>query len=239
MSRRASSYTSSVLHIARPIPKDKLKLLVFDLDGTLIDSRADLTSSINAMLRYFRRAALPEDVIASFIGDGATMLVRRSLGDPVDEAFVQQAVDYFLDYYRDHKLDHTYVYDGVFHVLEQLRSRYGASLQMAVLSNKPENPSREICDALELKPYFFQVYGGNSFPTKKPDPEGLLKLIAEAGVTAEETLMIGDTDVDILTARNAGAWALGCKFGLSPHTLEYAAPDCLVDSPHDWSAALL
>lgn len=228
-----------MLHIARSIPKDKLKLLVFDLDGTLIDSRADLTASINAMLRHFRRAILPEDVIASFIGDGATMLVRRSLGDPADEAFVDGAVAYFLDYYREHKLDHTYVYDGVFDVLEALRARHGTALKMAVLTNKPVNPAREICEALHMRPYFFEIYGGDSFPTKKPDPEGLLTLIAEAGVRPEETLMIGDTDVDILTARNAGAWALGCKFGLSPHTLEYAAPDCLVDAPHDWAAALL
>ena len=235
----SAGYTGKVLHIALSIPKDKLKLLVFDLDGTLIDSRADLTSSINAMLLHFHRSALPEDVIASFIGDGATMLVRRSLGDPIDESFVNEAVEYFLGYYHEHKLDHTYVYDGVFTVLEQLRGRYGKALQMAVLSNKPENPSREICDALQLKPYFFEVYGGNSFPTKKPDPEGLLTLIAKAGVKPQETLMIGDTDVDILTARNAGAWALGCKFGLSPHTLAYAAPDCLVDSPYDWAAALL
>jgi phosphoglycolate phosphatase len=228
-----------VLHIGRPIPEERLKLLVFDLDGTLIDSRADLCASVNAMLCHLHRASLPEDVIASYIGDGASMLVRRSLGDPADEAFVEEAVEYFLDYYREHKLDHTYVYDGVFEVLEKLRARYGQSRQMAVLSNKPVGPSRAICDALLLGPYFFQMYGGNSFPTKKPDPQGLMALIAEAGVRPDETLMIGDTDVDILTARNAGAWAVGCKFGLSPHTLEYAAPDCLVDGPRDWLAALL
>jgi phosphoglycolate phosphatase len=227
----------TMLHIARSLPKEKLKLLVFDLDGTLIDSRADLCASVNATLQHFQRPRLPEDVIASFIGDGASMLVRRSLGDPADEAFVEEAVDYFLDYYRDHKLDHTYVYEGVFEVLARLRS--GPAYQMAVLSNKPVGPSREICEALALKPYFFQVYGGNSFPTKKPDPQGLQVLMEEAGVHPEETLMIGDTDVDILTARAGGAWALGCKFGLSPHTLEYARPDCLVDEPRDWVAALL
>jgi phosphoglycolate phosphatase len=191
------------------------------------------------MLGRFKRPALPDDVIASYIGDGASILVRRSLGDPADEAFVEEAVEYFLSYYREHKLDHTYVYDGVFEVLENLRERYGNRQQNAVLSNKPVGPSRDICAALQLKPYFFQVYGGNSFPTKKPEPQGLLTLMAESGARPEETLMIGDTDVDILTARNAGAWALGCKFGLSPHTLEYAAPDCLVDTPRDWLAALL
>ena len=228
-----------MLHIAQALPKEKLKLLVFDLDGTLIDSRADLTASINAMLRHFGRKPLPEDVIASFIGDGASMLVRRSLGDPDDEGFVDAAVNFFLDYYHEHKLDHTYVYDGVFDVLARMRAERGDTLRMAVLSNKPVVPSRAICEALGLRPYFFEVFGGNSFGTKKPDPEGLHCLIRMAGVEPEETLMIGDTDVDILTARNAGAWALGCKFGLSPHTLEYAAADCMVDGPRDWLEALL
>ena len=236
-----------MLHIARALPKDKLKLLVFDLDGTLIDSRADLCASVNATLRHFQRPMLPDEVIASFIGDGASMLVRRSLGDPADEEFVSNAVEFFLGYYRIHKLDHTYVYDGVFEVLEKLlakhgrtnRSRSSHGQKMAVLSNKPVAPSREICDELKLGKYFFQVYGGNSFPTKKPDPQGLQTLMAEAGVRPEETLMIGDTDVDILTARAVGAWALGCRFGLSPHTLEYARPDCLVDEPRDWLTALL
>jgi phosphoglycolate phosphatase len=228
-----------VIHVSRAIPKDKLKLLVFDLDGTLIDSRADLTASINAMLVHFARQPLPEAVIASYIGDGASMLVRRSLGNPDEESFLDQALEYFLAYYHVHKLDHTYVYDGVFEALERLRSAYGDRQRMAVLSNKPVGPSRAICESLGLKPYFFQVYGGNSFATKKPDPDGLLALMAEAGVEPEETLMIGDTDVDMLTAHNAGAWALGCRFGLSPHTLEHAPADCMVDAPRDWLAALL
>ena len=228
-----------MIHIARALPKDKLKLLVFDLDGTLIDSREDLTASINAMLKHFNRKPLPETVIASYIGDGASMLVRRSLGDPEHEGFVDAAVEFFLGYYHEHKLDHTYVYDGVFDVLGRLRVVHGDRLKMAVLSNKPVGPSRAICEALGLKQYFFEVYGGNSFGTKKPDPEGLMTLIREAGVKADETLMIGDTDVDILTARNAGTWSLGCKFGLSPHTLEYSTPDCMVDEPRDWVGALL
>ena len=237
----------AMLHISRSLPKEKLKLLVFDLDGTLIDSRADLCASVNATLRHFNRPMLPDEVIASFIGDGASMLVRRSLGDPADEEFVSNAVEYFLGYYRVHKLDHTYVYDGVFEVLEKLVAKHGKSgrprsspgQRMAILSNKPVAPSKEICDELQLRKYFFQIYGGNSFPTKKPDPQGLLTLIAEARVRPEETLMIGDSDVDILTARAIGAWTLGCKFGLSPHTLEYAQPDCLVDEPRDWLAALM
>jgi phosphoglycolate phosphatase len=107
-----------------------------------------------------------------------------------------------------------------------------------VLTNKPIGPSQAICDALGLSPYFFGIYGGNSFVTKKPDPEGLLALIHEAGVSARETLMIGDSGVDILTARNAGAWSMGCSYGLAPQTLVTHPPDCVVDSPSDWPLAL-
>jgi phosphoglycolate phosphatase len=228
-----------VLHIIRSIPKDALKLLVFDLDGTLIDSRADLCASVNATLKHYGRAPLPDQVIAGFIGDGVSMLVRRSLGNPEDQGFVDQATEFFLDYYREHKLDHTYVYDGVLEALALLRAKYGHRQALAVLSNKPVAPCRDICAALQLSPFFFQIHGGNSFPLKKPDPQGLQALMSEAGASPAQTLMVGDSDIDVLTARNAGAWSIGCKFGLSPHTLEQVQPDCLVDSPQDWLAALL
>jgi len=223
----------------RPIPGGSLRLLVFDLDGTLIDSGADLCASINAMLRHFARPPLPDAVISTYIGDGAVRLVSRSLGDPTDRAFLESAVAYFLDYYREHKLDQTYVYPGVFASLDSLRFEPGgAPRSMAVLTNKPVGPSQAICDALGLSPYFFRICGANSFATKKPDPEGLLALLQEAGVTAQETLMIGDSDVDILTARNAGVWSMGCSYGLAPHTLLSDPPDCLVESPADWPLAL-
>jgi phosphoglycolate phosphatase len=223
-----------MVKIYRPIPSGSLRLLVFDLDGTLIDSGADLCASVNAMLRNFGRLELPQNVIATYIGDGAARLVSRSLGEPDDPAFLDSALTYFLDYYRVHKLDQTYVYPGVFAALDSLR----LERSMAVLTNKPIGPSVAICEALGLSPYFFRIYGGNSFPTKKPDPEGLLALMKEAGVTAQETLMVGDSDVDILTARNAGVWSIGCSYGLSPHTLETVPPDYLVDSPADWPLAL-
>jgi phosphoglycolate phosphatase len=223
----------------RTIPVASLRLLVFDLDGTLIDSCADLCSSVNAMLRHVNRQPLPNAVIASYIGDGVGLVVRRALGDPTDEAFFESAMVYFLDYYRKHKLDNTYVYPGVFEALDQLRMESaGGPRPMAILTNKPIGPSQAICDALGLSPYFFRIYGGNSFATKKPAPEGLQTLIREAGATPEATLMVGDSSVDILTARNAGAWSIGCSYGLAPHTLEDAAPDCLVDSALEWPMAL-
>src|SRR5207248_4090105 len=217
--------------INRKIPVERIKLLIFDLDGTLIDSRTDLANSINAMLRHFGRHELPPNVIASYIGDGAPMLVRRSLGDPKDEHFVREAMQYFLNYYREHKLDHTYVYEGVFPALRALRKGVnGHPRTMAVLSNKPVGPSRSIVENLALGNFFFRIYGGNSFETKKPDPLGVETLLRESQVSKDEAVIIGDSDVDVLTARNAEIYSVGCTYGLAPHTLETAPPDILVDS---------
>jgi phosphoglycolate phosphatase len=227
-----------MLHVLNPIPADSIRLIVFDLDGTLIDSQKDLANSINAMLTQLHRQPLPDEIIGSYVGDGVSMLVRRALGDPVDEHLVEDGLSRFLAYYREHKLDHTYVYSGVFESLDALRFRAdGSPRSTAVLTNKPIGPSRAICDALGLSPHFFQIYGGNSFATKKPDPEGLNALIAEAGVAPRETLMIGDSDNDVLTARRAGAWIIGCRFGLSSHTLENIPSDCLVDTAAEWATA--
>jgi phosphoglycolate phosphatase len=223
----------------RPIPGHTAKLLIFDLDGTLVDSRDDLANSINAMLRHFHKKELPHEVIASYIGDGAPMLVRRALGDPDDENFVQDALLYFMAWYREHKLDHTYVYEGIVESLEAIRkSRDGQPLKMAVLSNKPVGPSRAIVDALGLGPYFFQVYGGNSFHTKKPDPAGVQVLLEEAAAFPEETIIIGDSNIDILTARNAGIYSVGVTYGLAPHTLEDVPPDVLIDHPQELGLVL-
>jgi phosphoglycolate phosphatase len=228
-----------MLHLLNAIPAGQIRLIVFDLDGTLIDSRKDLTNSINAMLTEFGRDPLPEEIIATYIGDGAGMLVRRALGDPEDEPLVENALQHFLAHYREHKLDFTYVYPGVFESLDALRvTANGISRKMAVLTNKPVGPSVAICDALGLSPYMFRIYGGNSFATKKPDPEGLTTLIREAEVAPGEALMIGDSSVDILTARRAGAWVIGCRFGLSSHTVEDIPSDCLVDSAAEWAQAL-
>ncbi len=219
----------------RDIPAERIRLLIFDLDGTLVDSRLDLANSVNATLRHFERPELPCDVIASYIGDGAPMLVRLALGDPDDSKLVDEALAFFLSYYREHKLDNTTVYDGVKESLAALRfSRDGGRAlerTFAVLSNKPVHPSRAIVQALGLAEFFVQVYGGNSFPTKKPDPLGARTLLEEAGVKPEEAMIIGDSDIDVLTGRNAGLWTCGVTYGFAPHSLESAPPDVLVDSP--------
>jgi phosphoglycolate phosphatase len=221
------------------IPARRIRLIVFDLDGTLIDSRRDLTNSINAMLEEFGRQPLPEEIIATYIGDGAAMLVRRALGDPDDEPLVERALEHFLAHYKVHKLDFTTVYPGVFASLDALRTHPdGTPRKLAVLTNKPVRASGEICEGLGLAEYMFRIYGGNSFATKKPEPEGLNAIIREAGVSPGETLMIGDSSVDILTARRAGTWVIGCRFGLSSQTVESIPSDCLVDNAAEWACAL-
>jgi phosphoglycolate phosphatase len=211
-----------------------LKLLIFDLDGTLIDSRLDLVHSVNAMLSHLGRTELPDDVIASYVGDGAPMLVRRALGDPSDEAFFKRGLDYFLSYYREHKLDHTTVYDGIKYALSRIESSgNGIKRQMAVLSNKPVHPSRAIVKALGLDGFFVSVYGGNSFSTKKPDPLGVKTLLAETNTSPEQSIIIGDSSIDIVTGRNAGVWSCGVSYGFAPQTLTIAPPDVLIDRPEE------
>lgn len=228
-----------MLHMLKPIPARCIRLVVFDLDGTLIDSSRDLTNSINAMLAEFGRQPLPQEIIATYIGDGAAMLIRRALGDPEDEKLVEKALEHFLDHYRRHKLDHTHVYPGVFASLDAIRNLpSGTPRKLAILTNKPIRPSVEICEGLGLARYMFRIYGGNSFATKKPDPEGLNRLIRDADVSPAETLMIGDSSVDVLTARRAGTWVIGCRFGLSSHTVDSIPCDCLVDNASEWADAL-
>ena len=209
-----------------------IRLLVFDLDGTLIDSRLDLIHSVNAMLRHFERPELPGELIASYVGDGAPTLVRRALGGSDHEPTFQAALDYFLGYYRIHKLDHTTVYAGIPEALAGLATpSNGSQRLMAVLSNKPVNPSRDIVQALGMGDFFARIYGGNSFATKKPEPLGLQTILREMEVAASEAIMIGDSSIDVLTGRNAGVWTCGVTYGFAPHTLDDAPPDVLIERP--------
>ncbi|HTW31704.1 MAG TPA: HAD-IA family hydrolase [Candidatus Sulfotelmatobacter sp.] len=227
-----------MIRTLRAFDPHSIQLVTFDLDGTLIDSRLDLVHSVNAALRHIGRDELPDDVIASYVGDGAPVLIQRALGgEAVDEALVRKGLEFFLSYYREHKLDHTTVYDGIPDALAAIQqSSNGTPRKLAVLTNKPVVPSRAIVDALGLGPYFCQVYGGNSFATKKPDPEGARKLLAEIGAAPERAVMVGDSHTDIETARNAGIYSIGVTYGFAPHTLNDARPDVTVDHPRELAA---
>jgi phosphoglycolate phosphatase len=216
----------------------KIKLVIFDLDGTLIDSRLDLVHSVNAALRHIGRPELPDEVIASYVGDGAPILIQRALAaEAKDEALVRKGLEFFLSYYRAHKLDHTRVYPGVIEALTAIQnSANGTPRKMAVLTNKPANPSRAIVQELGLGKFFFQVYGGNSFGTKKPEPEGARALLAEMAVLPEQAVMVGDSHVDIRTGLNAGIYTVGVTYGFAPHTLEGELVDVQVDTPQELAA---
>jgi phosphoglycolate phosphatase len=209
-----------------------IQLVIFDLDGTLIDSRLDLVHSVNAMLRHLGRPELSEEVVASYVGDGAPMLVRRALGDSEDEKLFKGALDYFLAYYKEHKLDHTTVYAGIPEALQQVRAN-GTRRQLAVLSNKPVNPSRAIVEALGLSGFFLHVYGGNSFETKKPDPLGIATILHETGIAPQYALIVGDSSIDVLTGRNAGIATCGVTYGFAPNSFREVPPDVVVDSPQE------
>ncbi len=227
-----------MIRVLRSIPSNEIRLLIFDLDGTLVDSQLDLANAVNAMLVHFGRPELPVDVIASYIGDGAPMLVRRALGDPKHESSVQEALHYFMAHYRAHKLDNTKAYPGVAEMLQCIAQGADHRVKMAVLTNKPVNPSRGILDGLGLSQHFVQVYGGNSFETKKPDPLGAHTLMVETAVRPNQTVMIGDSQIDILTAQNTGMWSLGVTYGFAPESLVKHPPDVLVDEVGEIAQAL-
>jgi len=227
-----------MIRTLRAFDPHSIQFVIFDLDGTLIDSRLDLVHSVNAALRHIGRPELPDEVIASYVGDGAPVLIQRALGgEVVEESLVRKGLEFFLTYYRAHKLDHTTLYPGIAEALATIQnSGNGAPRKMAVLTNKPVGPSRAIVEELGLAKFFLQVYGGNSFATKKPDPEGVRTLLEEARVPAERTVIVGDSHTDIETGRNAGIWTVGVTYGFAPQTLDEASPDAVVDHPQELAA---
>lgn len=190
----------------------RVRAFVFDLDGTLIDSKQDLVASINAMLRDTGREEQPTELVATYIGHGAPQLIASVLGPGSSEEQRHEALTIFLGHYQKRKLDATRPYSGVAEGLAKL-----AGNPMAVLTNKPVQLGVEILEGLGLAKFFQAVYGGDSFERKKPDPGGALAILSELGVAPSESAMVGDSDVDVQTARNAGMLAVGVNYGFGQH----------------------
>jgi phosphoglycolate phosphatase len=192
--------------------RGRIRALIFDLDGTLIDSKQDLVLSVNATLRAIGREELPADRVASYVGSGAPVLIGKALGGSPDSKELQRALRYFLSHYEQHKLDNTRAYPGVREALVRLNGT-----PMAVLTNKPANISVRILEGLGLAQFFQVIYGGNSFATKKPDPLGANTVLSDLQAAASEAAMVGDSEVDVQTARNAGMISAIVNFGFGIH----------------------
>jgi phosphoglycolate phosphatase len=203
----------------------EVRALIFDLDGTLIDSKLDLALAVNAALTEMGRRALPHEQILGYIGQGAPSLIARSLGDGATEEECRRGLEFFIEYYSSHKLDNTIPYPGVRETLDAL-----SGMPMAVLTNKPVGASRGILQGLGLADHFRIIYGGNSFERKKPDPMGVEIILREFGAAPSQVMVVGDSEIDVQTARNAGTWSCGVTYGFGSHRLLEFPPDLLVNS---------
>jgi phosphoglycolate phosphatase len=192
-----------------------LKLLVFDLDGTLADTRRDLAASVNAALAAIGRGALPVDSVVGFVGDGARNLLLRSLAAAGDErpapAVLDAALEAFLAHYRENCLIETRAYAGLEAALDRL-----SGYRKAVLTNKPGEPAARILKGLGLAGHFRHVFGGDNPYGQKPEPGALRKLMELEGARPEETVMIGDGVQDLRAARRVGTRFLGYLDGMGP-----------------------
>ncbi len=200
-------------------------LIIFDLDGTLVDSKADLCKSVNHVRSEYGLHPVSETVIAGLIGDGAAVLVRRALENKVAEADLAHGLTMFLDYYREHMLDESDVYPGVRETLAALNDS-----KLAVLTNKPYRFSCRMLEKLGIYDCFEVVYGGNSLSEKKPDPVGIIQILSDTQGSRETTLMVGDSSVDVQTGRNAGVRTCGVTYGYARESLQADPPDYLIDS---------
>ncbi len=219
-----------------------IRVVVFDLDGTLVNSSRDLVEAVNAAREAIGLAPLPHDRVVSYVGEGVQKLMERALGEGIAPETLARAMEFFLHYYGQHLLDHTVPYPGVPEALAALGGRH-----LAVLTNKPLRFTRAILDGLGLAHHFERVYGGDSFPApgaagggylKKPDPTGLQTLLAEFGARPSETILVGDSAIDVETARRADAWSAGVRYGFGSWTLAEKPPDLLLDDLRQLAAWL-
>ncbi len=200
--------------------------LIFDLDGTLVDTKADLAAAANYMLRALGLPLLSVDQIESFIGLGARVLIERALGqERID--LVADGFALFMNYYNAHLLDRTKPYPGMEAFLVAARTR---GMSLSVLTNKPEQPTQAILSGLGLADYFSVVIGGDTLPKRKPDPGGVFVLHKTVACPLTDTLLIGDSDIDIRTGRAAGIATCGVTWGFGRAGFETFPPTFLVET---------
>ena len=193
-----------------------IRLLVFDLDGTLIDSRRDLADAANALIVERGGAPQPVDAIASMVGEGAALLVRRALKAAGTDLQIERDLPRFLELYDERLLAHTRLYEGTRAMLDAL----AAHATLAVLTNKPQRPTERILEGLGIADHFRHVVGGDTPHGRKPDPAGLNHLVSAAGTTPADTMMVGDSAIDLRTARAAGTRVCLVRYGFGFRTVE-------------------
>ena len=213
-----------------------MDLLIFDLDGTLIDSKLDLANAVNAAREHLGLPSIENELVYSYVGNGAPVLIRRALGPEATEEECRKALEYFFSYYRLHMLDHTRLYAGVREALDRFLEK---KMKMAVLTNKPVRFSEALVEGLGLQKHFLRVYGGNSFQYKKPHPIGVEMLIEESGTNKTGAMIVGDSAVDVQTARNAGIQVCGVTYGFQPEGFRDDPPDLVVDNMMELAEKLL
>jgi phosphoglycolate phosphatase len=213
----------------------RARLVVFDLDGTLIDSSRDLATAVNRALQRVAPGApaLSEDEVRSFIGSGAGVLIRRSLERASLSRSAEDVLPVFLEEYAACLLDATRLYPGTEEGLDRLEGRL-----FAVLTNKPGDMSRTILRGLGVADRFFRIYGAGDLAARKPDPAGLLRVAEEAGVAPADTVMVGDSAIDVRTGRAAGALTAGVTYGFDAGSFREHPPDLLVSSLTELSERL-
>lgn len=198
-------------------------VIIFDLDGTLIDSRLDLANSVNFIRTQLALEPLDHHVIFSYIGDGVAKLIQRAVGEGFGQESVQQGVEAFLRHYRHHLLDNTVLYPGVLEVLADLGHQV-----LTVLTNKPLESTLAILQGLKIQNRFRFVHGGNSFEQKKPHPVGIKKILEDTRISRNRALIVGDSRVDIETGQNAQIATCGVTYGLASNTLAECKPQFLI-----------
>ena len=216
----------------------KKELIIFDFDGTLINSVQDLASALNKMLKHFNFLPLTVEQVIPFVGNGAKLLVERSLEQSIQDnstqdkdvskELLEQAVEIFLSAYQNNYCEQTYTYPGVVETLNYLNSK---GYKMVIATNKPFRFIEPILEKLSIKQFFKYWIGGDSLEQKKPNAAPLLHLASEMNTAIEKCIMVGDSKNDILTAQNAGMDSIGLSYGYNynEHIADYN-PTVVVDN---------